>query len=399
MPERQWRFGLRRSEGIAAFAFRVSLLGVGLGALVFGVLAYPNLVAQTVSVVLLANQLLFGVVIGLPVALGASALAAPERLLRSLAMFYAVLYLVTLATWALFGTGQVDSAGDFWLLSVTAIPAASAMVGQPRPRTWLYLPVLGVLAALVAIRISSSPSAVWEGTITGLYDATFGAIFVGAVYVALEWTGRLDERITTEALAQTEALAEVARARERQRFEALVHDAVISTLLVAGRNAAAPDVLALQAEATLAQLAERVDDQVIDSPTLATRLCDAAVFLNPNAVWSAELSGVLEVSPSVADAFVGALTEAVRNAGRHAGQFTRSGEPITVSVAFSADESQIRVVIQDNGHGFDPHNISPVRMGVRGSIQGRMRTVGGSADVDSWPGIGSRVTLRWVAPQ
>lgn len=399
MRSGQWRFGLRRADGVTAFAFRVSLLGVGLAALVFGLLAYPNLVAQTLSTDLLANQLLFGVVIGLPVLLGAFALGAPERPLRSLAMFYAVLYLVTLAMWVFFGAEQIVPHGNFWLLSITTISAASAMASQPRPRTWLYLPALGLLSALVAIRTSSSPNAVWEGIVSGSYDVTFGAIFVGAVYVALEWTGRLDERLAVEALEQTEALAEVARARERQRFEALVHDAVISTLLVAGRNAAAPDVLALQAEATLAQLAERVDDQVIDSPTLATRLCDAAVFLNPNAVWSAELSGVLEVSPSVADAFVGALTEAVRNAGRHAGQFTRSGEPITVSVAFSADESQIRVVIQDNGHGFDPHNISPVRMGVRGSIQGRMRTVGGSADVDSWPGIGSRVTLRWVAPQ
>lgn len=390
-----WRLGLRRADGIAVFATRVSLVGVGLGALVFGALAFVDLLGETPPEHQLAHDVLFSLVIGLPVLLGVLAFLAPEQIVRRLATLYSQFYLVSLLAWAVWGEPGVDPHGEVWILSITAIPSASAMVGQPRPRTWAYLPAMGVLTTAVAIRTSSSPHAVWEGLLTGLYAMTFGALFVGAVFVALVWTQRLDARLALEARQRSESLAAHARGRERARFEALVHDSVISTLLVAGRNAAPPDALARQAQSTLSQLAERVDEGVVGSNELSERVRIAAESVTSGVTWRESVSGELDVAPSVADAVVGAVTEAVRNAQLHAGQRNRSGEPITISVDFDATEESIRVVVRDDGRGFEPGAVSAARMGIRGSIHGRMRAVGGESAVESWPEWGSRVSLFW----
>jgi signal transduction histidine kinase len=57
------------------------------------------------------------------------------------------------------------------------------------------------------------------------------------------------------------------------------------------------------------------------------------------------------------------------------------------------------VTVQDDGRGFDPAAIPVERLGVRTSILDRMATVGGSADVVSRPGAGTRIELAWGSPE
>ena len=90
------------------------------------------------------------------------------------------------------------------------------------------------------------------------------------------------------------------------------------------------------------------------------------------------LSGEHELPPEVAQAIAEATLEAVRNSLRHAG-----------------DACGITVEVNDNGRGFDPAAAGRGRHGVSGSIIARMQDVGGRATVDSAPGEGACITLRW----
>ncbi|WP_043503220.1 ATP-binding protein [Georgenia sp. SUBG003] len=56
------------------------------------------------------------------------------------------------------------------------------------------------------------------------------------------------------------------------------------------------------------------------------------------------------------------------------------------------------VRVRDGGPGFDPGTVPAGRLGVRGSIVGRMsRLPGGYAEVRSTPGAGTEVVVGWRA--
>jgi signal transduction histidine kinase len=104
-------------------------------------------------------------------------------------------------------------------------------------------------------------------------------------------------------------------------------------------------------------------------------------------------AGLPEDLPAdVVAALQSAGAEALSNAAVHAGTgraqltATGGGDPRRPSVA---------VAVVDQGKGFDPDG--GTGYGIQHSILARMREVGGQATVDSHPGQGTRVDLRWPA--
>ncbi|MFG3697326.1 sensor histidine kinase [Micromonospora sp. NPDC047620] len=85
------------------------------------------------------------------------------------------------------------------------------------------------------------------------------------------------------------------------------------------------------------------------------------------------------------DAVLGGVREALGNVAKHAG---------IKDVVVRADEESnaLVVVVRDHGCGFDV--AGRPGFGIRESIVARLREVGGKATVESWPGRGTRVTLR-----
>jgi signal transduction histidine kinase len=86
-----------------------------------------------------------------------------------------------------------------------------------------------------------------------------------------------------------------------------------------------------------------------------------------------------------------AAAEALSNVVAHA-DTTRAR--LTALAVGDADRPTVTVAIVDQGGGFDPGATGP-GYGISHSIVGRMREVGGDALVDSHPGQGTRVDLRW----
>jgi signal transduction histidine kinase len=104
-----------------------------------------------------------------------------------------------------------------------------------------------------------------------------------------------------------------------------------------------------------------------------TRL-EAPLFLPPG-----ELEQVLRV-----------VQEALLNALRHA-------QARQITVLLERGEDTLRIVVEDDGRGFDPEG-----QGMEGDdhfglsiMQARAARIAGEVDVDSRPGRGTRVRLTW----
>lgn len=96
-----------------------------------------------------------------------------------------------------------------------------------------------------------------------------------------------------------------------------------------------------------------------------------------------------EVPRGVVETVGAAAAEALRNSVRHA-----AGAERVVGVVVSP--GLIEVSVEDRGPGFDADRVDEQRLGIRGSILERMRSLpGGAAVVESRPGSGTRVVVTW----
>jgi hypothetical protein len=89
----------------------------------------------------------------------------------------------------------------------------------------------------------------------------------------------------------------------------------------------------------------------------------------------------------VVDALCRASAEALTNTATHAGTTRAHLTAIT-------NDNTVTVAIVDQGKGFD-QDTTELGYGIRHSIIDRMTEIGGTATVDSHPGEGTRVDLRW----
>jgi signal transduction histidine kinase len=189
-----------------------------------------------------------------------------------------------------------------------------------------------------------------------------------------------------------EAERQISRAQAREEVARTLHDGVLQTLAVVQRRVADPEL------ARLAHEQEReLREYLFGSPTtisgggeVGSRLRAAAARFedrygaNARVVLAPDLP---PVPPDVADALVGAIGEALTNAGKHAA-------PRTVTVFAEPVDGGLFCSVKDDGSGFDDGAV-PEGVGLSRSIRGRIGEVGGRVEVDGNPGRGAEVRC-WV---
>ncbi|KAF0970250.1 MULTISPECIES: sensor histidine kinase [Gordonia] len=328
--------------------------------------------------------------------------------LRPLALGTWAGYLLAIALWFPAWTGSTLTDPEDvaqWMIAFCGMPSMVLML--------VHAP-LGVISLVVSC-VAAHVSQQWGrfGGLTSdlpfeiMWSVVFTAVFLAVVLVATRTGRHLDE--TREETYRTAANVAAASAREveKARFDAIVHDRVIASLLAV--EPGTPDHrLAAQARSALDELV-RVpspgDAEIVSRAETLRRIRSAATDLSER--FEVQVLGASTASDNsrdvesdrvgypvdVVEAVVEAMSEALRNVLRHAGP----DADCAVIVQLTADALSMAVV--DNGTGFDPDSVGPGRVGIAVSIHGRMsRLRGGHTVLRSRPGRGTTVQIGWERP-
>ena len=228
-----------------------------------------------------------------------------------------------------------------------------------------------------------------------MFAFLFSAVVSACVAVLRYESAKVDEanQATTQAsiaLATADAVQ-----RERDRIDALVHDSVLTTLLLAAA-ADSPDQnkeAELLAKAAISKLNAATDPEAsgeaISISSLFTAL-EVAIWRQSESVEiSVEGSSDFSVPAEVAAAVTESTLQALANSLQHAGRNVKR------KVFLKGVKSGLKIVVKDDGKGFRPARVPKDRLGLRLSIIGRMQSVAGQVHIDSKIGNGTNVVIEW----
>lgn len=211
--------------------------------------------------------------------------------------------------------------------------------------------------------------------------AMTGLTLLGVGTVAAPWLYRMRTR-----LAQAQEARILADARAD--MAAHLHDSVLQTLALIQRQASDPKAVATLARRQERELRTWLYGETDDDETLKAAITRAAAEIEAErgvpvevvCVGDAELTGDLA-------AMVRAAREAMMNAAKHSGANS-------IDVYAEIDAPIVEIFVRDRGTGFALADVADDRMGVRGSIIGRMERHGGRATIKSAPDGGTEIRLE-----
>ena len=250
----------------------------------------------------------------------------------------------------------------------------------PRHELSVRLTVTGVLVALIVMQVSILQEA---GLVAFLFAVAILA-GIAAVYsstLIAKWRELSGERVR--------------RIREEQRAEmaAHLHDSVLQTLALIQNRAGPSSEAARLARAQERELRSWLYDG--DSPAdsdLPTDLRDYAGGLELDFPVRIDVVSAGLSTERASGEIAAAAREAMLNAARHAG-----GD---VSVYIEGTATGVDVYVRDRGPGFSLDDVPGDRLGVRESIIGRLRRVGGTATVKPGAGgVGTEVHLHFAGEE
>ncbi|MFN0027972.1 MAG: sensor histidine kinase [Acidimicrobiales bacterium] len=268
--------------------------------------------------------------------------------------------------------------------------------GQNLAATW-------PLVALLCVATSRPPSVSVVGAVAVASGRVVGALANGEawprnpdrlvsflatlVYYA---TAALLWSLVTERLRVVET--EVADRRARDQVARTLHDGVLQTLALVERRSASTDPeLAATARASDRELrAWLYGVGVADQRSFEARVRQRAeaVAAGYDLPITVNVLAEVEPRPEVTDAVVGALGEALTNAAKHAG-----ATKVVVFVDVEEDGS-VFASVRDDGKGLDPVLARQAGRGIVRSIDERLATVGGRAELVSGSGADSGTEVR-----
>ena len=298
---------------------------------------------------------------------------------------------------------------DPWVEPFILLAAAATVVAWGVELAVAY--VVSVTAAYVVIMVCTTAE---PDEMALLFDATsriaFGVVL--AVLISLVYKGgRNADQVYADAIAQELQLTRSrSQAEEQERLDRLIHDNVMAALLDAGRTAGpvqrrtrelaqrALDVLAIEerrAQGKGTTMVHTLLDDLLDalSPWRnRVRFNSITPYIRP----PGEPRPLIPVE--TAQALVRAITEAVSNSARHSGTdvtFVTMDGGVCPPTPINPEGFFLRFQVVDRGRGFQARSIDSRRLGVRVSILGTVQHVGGTVELDTAPGRGTRVTILW----
>lgn len=373
-------------------------LGVAILGVVFGLQSIPLLSAHLDQLRPLW-LLSFGVVF--TASLGAALVSALfGRFARVTHGIVAVTVLAGIVTWPLgIASSEHETDPIHWLSFYLVAAVASAAVAFPRALAAAYLVVVPTTYAALRI-VLDSDGLHWA---RALLDSAFSLVLGAVVLVIISMLRAASIAVDVAQEAALERYADAVRQHatevERVRVDAIVHDSVLTTLLSAARASTAEEkslasLMASNAIGYLQQAALVVPGETIRVPvsTVASRIetavqaFDQSIEVRTRSIESSSLPS------SVAEVLFSAAMQALVNSVQHAG----SGPSVARWLVVRGLSPQgLEIEVGDTGAGFVPDEVAQERLGLRVSIIERVSQAGGEVEIDSSPGDGTVVTVRW----
>ncbi|AXG57118.1 two-component system sensor kinase [Streptomyces lincolnensis] len=245
-------------------------------------------------------------------------------------------------------------------------------------------------------------------------DTVHNVILVWVASIAIGYVVEV-ARASERTLAR--ALEIEAATRERERLARDIHDSVLQVLAmvqrrgaVLGGEAAELGRMAGEQEVALRTLvsggllpvsrisedeAEGAVVRAVDEPEDSSGPVDLRALLAPYAsakVNLAEPGAPVPLPPASARELAAAVGAALDNVHRHAGEDARAW------ILVEDEPDEVIVTVRDDGPGIPEGRLAQAegegRLGVALSIRGRLREIGGSAELISVPGQGTEVELK-----
>jgi signal transduction histidine kinase len=280
-----------------------------------------------------------------------------------------------LASYALLAPAAAGSTDFFY----GGFPGIAVVIAAVRGRRWGWS-VAGLLSSVTLARFEVADLGDVLSRLSQLVTYLMLAGIVGwAVHVIYQ----------TDAARRLAEEAE-ARAEEKSRVAAHLHDSVLQTLALIQRESAD--------SARVVSLARRQERDLrewlfgatgLKSAGVADAVRRVAADIEESYRVKVEVVAVGEASSlhPAAEALVSAGREAIINAAKHSGAEV-------VSVYVEADHSALRLFVRDRGVGFDPEEVALDRRGLHDSITRRLAQEGGRSEIHSAPGEGTEVRLE-----
>jgi len=286
---------------------------------------------------------------------------------------------------------------DFQAWIWWSVGTATISMGVARP-LWLGMAYLFIASASWYLLDTSVAGGSGDPAVA-LQDSIYVFLLGGAVSSLIRLTRdgakRADEANSIAIQSAIEQAQTDATERERQRIDALVHDQVLNTLLVAAKAKSRQEQLsaANAASEAIASLELAAADQELTGKVttlgLYRSLRKAAFRFSKEIEVEILSAGLEEIPPDIAQTITQAALQAIDNSVRHS-----RASRISLRLG-SPTASGLVVEVTDNGFGFSPERLPKDRLGISTSIKARMLLIGGEAEVTSAPGAGTTVLLRW----
>lgn len=368
---------------------------VGAFSLVFAAQTLPTLLKQyddgapvwTTSVVLALALSMF-------LALGASITHKFVYLTQGLV---AVVYVAALVSWP-FAVVTPTPERNHWIYYLLTVATASACIGFPKNLAAGYLFVVPAIYGVIRITKEGGSASVSQATLDAIYAVILGGAVMVIATMLRQAASSVDVAQATALDRYAHAVRQHATDVERVQVDAIVHDSVLTTLLSAAR-AYTPETKQLAATMAgnainhLHEAAMVVPDDgtTVRLKDVARRIGDAASKMSPRFELQVQDIGPRAMPVQASEAIYSAAMQAMVNSVQHAGD-----NPVHRWVMMHGTGlGGVQVEVGDNGKGFSPVAVPTERLGVRVSIIERVANAGGFADIQSAPGVGTLVTIRW----
>ncbi|MDR0836793.1 MAG: DUF5931 domain-containing protein [Propionibacteriaceae bacterium] len=317
----------------------------------------------------------------------------------------------SIATW--FWNQQPSKRNAFWMgldMAVTVAIVASSrwVLGHDLlAETFYSVPGYWMVAAPLAL-------AIWRGPGAG---ALFGFIIGAANFVQLPsenartvvdflcmvvvpgFVGFLAQQLEALVEERDRSFAAAAKLAERERLNRIVHDGVLQTLAMVGREG--PELgptgirLAGLARESEAQLRALLQDKSVSDDAALGRTMDLVGMLTAHEsalVTVSTMAGTVNMDGLRAAEINAVVTEMLANVAKHAGSGTQAW------ILIEEDDGQVIISVRDNGVGMSAGAVeaaaSAGRLGIIHSILGRIEALGGSGTWTSEPNQGVEWEFR-----